>query len=108
VTRHDDVKRLFHDPENVTQNRRAWEHYVPAPEGSLTRWLHESPRSTRQNRPGVDGSKPATGVGGVGTAWVPLPHALRLRQAVGRGRPERRDPHGCVRRVSRLEAGAGL
>lgn len=41
VTRHDDVKRLFNDPENVTQNRRAWEHYSPAPEGSLTRWLQE-------------------------------------------------------------------
>jgi len=41
VTRHDDVKRLFNDPENVTQNRRAWEHYVPAPEGTLVRWLQE-------------------------------------------------------------------
>ncbi len=41
VTRHDDVKQLFNDPENVTQNRRAWEHYAPAAEGSLTRWLQE-------------------------------------------------------------------
>jgi cytochrome P450 len=41
VTRHDDVKRLFNDPENVTQNRRAWEHFVPAPPGSITRWLEE-------------------------------------------------------------------
>ena len=41
VTRHDDVKRLFNDPENVTQNRRAWEHNVPAPEGSMMRWLQE-------------------------------------------------------------------
>jgi cytochrome P450 len=41
VTRHDDVKRLFNDPENVTQNRRAWEHHVPAPDGSMTRWLQE-------------------------------------------------------------------
>ncbi|HEX5066000.1 MAG TPA: cytochrome P450 [Myxococcota bacterium] len=41
VTRHDDVKRLFNDPENATQNRRAWEHYQPAPEGSLVRWLQE-------------------------------------------------------------------
>lgn len=41
VTRHDDVKRLFNDPENVTQNQRAWEHFVPAPEGSMTRWLQE-------------------------------------------------------------------
>jgi cytochrome P450 enzyme len=41
VTRHDDVKRLFNDPENATQNRRAWEHYQPAPEGTLVRWLQE-------------------------------------------------------------------
>ena len=41
VTRHDDVKRLFNDPENATQNRRAWEHYAPAPEGTLVRWLQE-------------------------------------------------------------------
>ena len=41
VTRHDDVKRLFNDPENVTQNRRAWEHHVPAPEGSMRRWLED-------------------------------------------------------------------
>jgi cytochrome P450 len=41
VTRHDDVKRLFNDPDNAVQNRRAWEHYVPAPEGSMLRWLAE-------------------------------------------------------------------
>ena len=41
VSRHDDVKRLFNDPENATQNRRAWEHYQPAAEGSLVRWLQE-------------------------------------------------------------------
>jgi cytochrome P450 len=41
VTRYDDVKRLFHDPENVTQSRRAWEHFAPAPPGSMTRWLEE-------------------------------------------------------------------
>jgi cytochrome P450 len=41
VTRHDDVKRLFNDPENVTQNRKAWEHHVPAPEGSMRRWLED-------------------------------------------------------------------
>lgn len=41
VTRHDDVKRLFNDPENVTQNRRAWEHHVPAAEGTMLRWLEE-------------------------------------------------------------------
>jgi cytochrome P450 len=47
VTRHDDVKRLFNDPENVTQNRRAWEHYVPAPEGTLVRWLQEESLPSR-------------------------------------------------------------
>jgi cytochrome P450 len=41
VTRHDDVKRLFNDPENVTQTRSAWEHHVPAPEGSMMRWLED-------------------------------------------------------------------
>ena len=41
VTRHDDVKRLFNDPDHVTQSRKAWEHYVPAPEGSMRRWLEE-------------------------------------------------------------------
>ena len=41
VTRHDDVKRLFNDPDNATQNRRAWEHYAPAPDGTLVRWLQE-------------------------------------------------------------------
>ncbi|HVN36723.1 MAG TPA: cytochrome P450 [Myxococcota bacterium] len=41
VTRHDDVKQLFNDPENATQNRRAWEHYAPAPDGTLVRWLQE-------------------------------------------------------------------
>jgi len=39
VTRHDDVKRLFNDPENCTQSRRDWEHYRPAPEGTLLYWL---------------------------------------------------------------------
>jgi cytochrome P450 len=42
VTRHDDVKRLFNDPENATQDRGAWEHYVPAPEGSMLRWFHDN------------------------------------------------------------------
>jgi cytochrome P450 enzyme len=41
VTRHDDVKRLFNDPQNVTQNRSAWEHHVPAPAGSMRRWLED-------------------------------------------------------------------
>jgi len=47
VTRHDDVKRLFNDPENVTQNRRAWEHYAPPPEGTLVRWIQEESLMTR-------------------------------------------------------------
>jgi cytochrome P450 len=42
VTRHDDVKRLFNDPENATQDRGAWEHYVPPPEGSMLRWFHDN------------------------------------------------------------------
>lgn len=41
ATRHDDVKRLFHDPENVTHDKRAWERHVPAPEGSFLRWSEE-------------------------------------------------------------------
>jgi cytochrome P450 len=41
VTRHDDVKRLFNDPENVTQDRRAWEHFVPQPEGTLMRQMQD-------------------------------------------------------------------
>jgi cytochrome P450 len=42
VTRHDDVKRLFNDPENCDQDRRLWEHYRPAPEGTLLRWLEQT------------------------------------------------------------------
>ena len=41
VTRHDDVKRLFNDPENVTQDRRVWEHFAPRPEGTLLRWMED-------------------------------------------------------------------
>ena len=41
VTRHDDVKRLFNDPENASQSRLHWEHYQPAPEGSMLRWLED-------------------------------------------------------------------
>lgn len=47
VTRHDDVKRLFNDPENATQSRTAWEHYVPRPEGSMLRWLEDESLMTR-------------------------------------------------------------
>ena len=42
VTRHDDVKRLFNDPENATQDRTAFEHFVPAPEGSMLRWFYDN------------------------------------------------------------------
>ncbi len=43
VTRHDDVKRLFNDPENVTNDRRAYEHHVPrGEEGSLVRWAENN------------------------------------------------------------------
>ena len=38
VTRYDDVKRLLTDPA-VTNDRRAWEHYVQPPEGSFLRWV---------------------------------------------------------------------
>ncbi len=39
VTRHDDVKRLFNEPENASQRRTEWEHFVPAKEGTMLRWL---------------------------------------------------------------------
>ena len=42
VTRHDDVKRLFNDPENTTQDRGAFEHFVPQPEGTMLRWFHDN------------------------------------------------------------------
>jgi cytochrome P450 len=41
VTRHDDVKRLFHDPENATPDRRAWEHFVPRSPGTFMRWVED-------------------------------------------------------------------
>jgi cytochrome P450 len=41
VTRHDDVKRLFNDPENATQDRSAWEHFVPAEPGTMLAWMEE-------------------------------------------------------------------
>lgn len=41
VTRHDDIKRLFHDPENVTGDRHAWARFAPRPEGSRLRWLDD-------------------------------------------------------------------
>jgi cytochrome P450 len=42
VTRYDDVKRLFNDPENATGDRRAWEHHVPQKEGTILRWSEEN------------------------------------------------------------------
>lgn len=41
VTRHDDSKRLFNDPEHATGDRQAWSHFVPRPEGSRLRWLND-------------------------------------------------------------------
>ncbi|MDJ0848934.1 MAG: cytochrome P450 [Myxococcota bacterium] len=41
VTRHEDVRRLLHDPGNVTHDKRVWERFVPAPEGSFMRWAEE-------------------------------------------------------------------
>jgi cytochrome P450 len=41
VTRHDDVKRLFHDPDHVTHDKRLWEHYVPPPAGTMRRWTND-------------------------------------------------------------------
>ena len=41
VTRHDDVKRLYHDPEHVTLDKRVWDRYVPPPEDSLFRWIDD-------------------------------------------------------------------
>jgi cytochrome P450 len=41
VTRHDDVKRLYHDPEHVTLDKRVWEHHVPRPEGTMLRWAED-------------------------------------------------------------------
>jgi len=42
VLRHDDVKRLFNDPEHATPDRRAWEHYQPRPEGTFMRWVEDN------------------------------------------------------------------
>ncbi len=43
VTRHDDVKRLFNDPENCTNDRHAYEHFEPRGEpGSMRRWAEDN------------------------------------------------------------------
>src|SRR5262249_38529003 len=49
VTRHDDVKRLLHDPENATRDRRAWEHFTPAPAGSMRAWVEQSAFSREED-----------------------------------------------------------
>jgi cytochrome P450 len=41
VTRHDDVKRLFNDPENAVGDRRRWQHHQPRPEGTFLRWAED-------------------------------------------------------------------
>lgn len=41
VTRHDDVKRLYNDPENVSNDKRVWEKHVPNGEGTMLRWAEE-------------------------------------------------------------------
>jgi cytochrome P450 len=41
VTRHDDVKRLFNDPEYATPDRRVWEHYRPRTSDDFMRWVEE-------------------------------------------------------------------
>jgi cytochrome P450 len=42
ILRHDDVKRLFNDPENATPDRRYWQHFQPRPEGSFMRWVEDN------------------------------------------------------------------
>lgn len=41
VMRHDDVKRLYNDPENVCHDKRVWEHHVPNTEGTMLRWAED-------------------------------------------------------------------
>ena len=41
LTRYDDIRRLLHDPDNASHDKRLWEHHVPAPEGSFLRWAEE-------------------------------------------------------------------
>jgi len=42
ILRHDDVKRLFNDPENATPDRRHWEHFQPRPEGTFMHWVEDN------------------------------------------------------------------
>ena len=41
VTRHDDVKRLFNDPENCTPDRGAWLFWQPRTPGTFIAWVEE-------------------------------------------------------------------
>jgi len=41
LTRHADIKSMFNAPDLVTQDKRAWEFFIPAPEGSMLRWVEE-------------------------------------------------------------------
>jgi cytochrome P450 len=41
VMRHDAVKRLYNDPENVCHDKRVWEHHVPNTEGTMLRWAED-------------------------------------------------------------------
>ena len=47
VTRHDDVKRLFNDPDNAAQDRSVWEHFQPAEKGTMMAWLQERGTGSR-------------------------------------------------------------
>lgn len=40
ITRYDDIRQLFADP-HVSNDRRYFKHYQPAPEGSYLRWMSE-------------------------------------------------------------------
>jgi cytochrome P450 len=42
ILRHDDVKRLFNDPENATPDRRHWQHFQPRPPGTFMRWVEDN------------------------------------------------------------------
>jgi len=42
VTRYDDIKRLFNDPEHVTTDKRVWEHHQPPADDSVFKWLEDS------------------------------------------------------------------
>jgi cytochrome P450 len=42
ILRHDDVKRLYNDPEDATPDRRFWQHFQPRPAGSFMRWVEDN------------------------------------------------------------------